>query len=77
MGGDALAWPLEAAQLLDVDVHELTRRRALVADDLLARRSPLQPRATVPAKHRMHGRGRDAERPADQVRPFAELGSRS
>src|SRR5215831_3160497 len=40
----------EAAQLLDVDVHELARAAALVA----AHRAPLRtrkPRATVPAKH--------------------------
>ena len=38
IAGDAMAGPHDPAQLLDVDVHELTRRGTLVADDLLARR---------------------------------------
>ena len=75
--GDSMAGPYDPAQLLDVDVHELTWTGALVADDLLARRAYDQPRASVPAKHSVHGRGRDTEGPTDDVRSFAQLISRA
>jgi len=73
IAGDAVSWPDDAAELLDVDVHELAGRGALVADDLLAASTHDQARATVPAEHRVHGRGSDPERPTDHVRSFAKL----
>jgi hypothetical protein len=41
---DAVAWPVEASELLDVEVHELARPLMLVAVDRLER---LQPRAAA------------------------------
>ena len=38
IAGDVMTGLEDASQLLDVDVHELAGRRALVADDLLVRR---------------------------------------
>ena len=73
IAGDAMTGLEDASQLLDVDVHELAGRRALVADDLLARRRFHEPRTTMTAKYRVHGRGGEPERPADHVRPFAKL----
>src|SRR5262249_39219714 len=57
----------EAAQLLDVDVHELPRAAALVA----AHRAPLRtrkPRATVPAKHLPDSGGRKPQLARDDQR---------
>jgi hypothetical protein len=77
IASDAVAGPHDPAQLLDIDVNELTWAGALVADDLLARRTHDQARATVPAKHRVHRRSRHSDRPADHVRSFPQLLSRT
>src|SRR5215207_3730663 len=53
---DTLADRPEAAQALDVDVHELARPLPLVADDRATTGSP-QAGDAVAAKHLPHGRG--------------------
>src|SRR6266566_3627346 len=57
---DALADRPETAELLDVDVNELARPLALVADDRAPCRSR-QPRDAIAAEHLPHGRGWQAE----------------
>ena len=47
----------DAAELLHVDVHELARAPALVADDRLARGGLSQARAAAAAQDGVHGRG--------------------
>ena len=64
VAGDAMADPIEAAELLDVDVDESRRGVALVAADRLGRlerRKRLRPRRLQDAAD---GRGRDADSPA-------------
>jgi hypothetical protein len=48
--------PLDAAELLDVDVDELARPRALIADRLL---EPEPPQPTEPEPGQNPGDGRD------------------
>jgi hypothetical protein len=64
---DALADRPEAAELLDVDVHELAGTGALVADERPAERPP-QARDAVAPKHLPHGRGRQAKLRGDDQR---------
>ena len=55
-------------QPLHVDVQELARALALVADDRLKARARLEPRAAVAVQDRVHGRGGQPERPAERMR---------
>jgi hypothetical protein len=71
IAGDAVAGLDDPSELLDVDVHELSGSRALVADDLLASDWDTETRAAVAMQHRVHGGGSHSERPADHVRSFA------
>jgi hypothetical protein len=63
----------QAAEFLDVDVHELAGTLALVAADDPPRRAihPAESRDAVAGEHSVHGRRRDAELVADPRR--AEL----
>jgi len=69
--GQRVAGALDAAQALDVYVHELAGPLALVAHHrffgLL-----VEARLAVAAKDRVHGRGGEAELPADRVRAYAK-----
>jgi hypothetical protein len=73
VAGDAMAGADDPAELLDVDVQQLARALALVADHLARRQGRPQPRAAVPAQDCVHGRGGEAERPAERVRAEAQL----
>src|ERR671919_311308 len=73
VAGDAMAAGADAPELLDVDVHELARAGALVADDLRTRQGRPQSRGAMAAQDRVHGRGGQAERPAELVRAEAQL----
>ena len=75
VAGDAVAGPDDPPELLDVDVQQLTGALALVADDRLTRHARHQARAAVPAQDRVHGRGGEAERPAERVRAQTQLGA--
>lgn len=59
--GDAMADPLEPAELLDVDVDHLARMGTLVAPDRLGRRDVLQPRQAGALEHPADGGRRDAD----------------
>jgi len=67
-----VAGPLDAPELLDVDVQELAGPFALVADHGLGR-GRVEARGTVAAEDRVHGRGGQAELPADRVRSCLQL----
>ena len=61
-----MADAVDPAELLDVDVDQLARPLALVADDLglgLERRQPAEP---VPAQDQAHGGDRSAQPPRDR-----------
>src|SRR5712691_251689 len=61
-----IRWDL--AQTLDVEVHQITGCRPLIALDPLAWAQPVQTRKTSAAQHRVHRRARQAEEIAEQVR---------
>src|SRR6188472_4586946 len=77
VAGDAVSGPHDAAELLDVHVHELAGTLALVADDLLAWRRRRESRTAMAAEHGMHSRGRDPQGPPDHVRSLAQLRART
>jgi hypothetical protein len=63
----------DAPEPVHVDMHELARRGALVADDLLASHRETEARAAVPTQDRVHGRSREPECPPDHMRSLAQL----
>ena len=70
--GHPMAAPVwDAAQFLDVHVHQLTRRGMLVAAHLPAGSAiqPAQPRQPEPGQHPMHRRGVQPEQEPDARRP--------
>ena len=73
VAGDAVAGPDDPAELLAVDVHELARPLALVADDLLRSAGGTSREQPMAAQDRVHRRGRQTERPADHVRARLQL----
>jgi hypothetical protein len=73
---DALTDRPEAAELLDVDVHQLTGPRALIPLHRLPRRQP-QPRDAVAAQHLPHRRGRHTELASNDQRACLRVRARS
>jgi hypothetical protein len=65
---------LDAPEAFDVDVQELAGPGALVADHRLGR-GWVEARGAVAAEDRVHGRGGQAQLPADRVRSRLQLAS--
>jgi hypothetical protein len=70
--GDAVAGPAEPAQLLDVEVHELSRTPSLITVRRLGRVESAETVQAQARQHRAHGRDRHAQLGRDPRRGHAE-----
>ena len=67
----------DAAQLLGVEVQQLARRGALVADDRWPRLEAVEPTQALPAQEGIHRRTRQAGLPGQAVRADPQLASQA